>query len=204
MKIGKTAREAARKAMHADRRVTHEAATQRDHPAVKLLGSLSEAADQPPLILLGIGTIAAGAALRRPALLRSGIRVLASEIVATGLKSLVKRSVDRTRPDKAIRTGRYRFGLGKSADHEENAFPSGHTAGAVAVAGAVAYDVPAAAIPVYAVAGTVAAVQLPRGKHYVLDTLAGAVIGYVAEKTASAVLRLAEPALARMVRRPRP
>lgn len=194
---------AARKLERADRKVTHRAAAHRDAPAVKALGALSEAADQPPLIALGIGTIVLGAALRRPALLRSGVRMLASELVATKLKSLVKHSVDRTRPETSIETGKHRFAAGKSREHEETSFPSGHTAGAVAIAGAVAQDVPAAVVPAYAIAAGVAAVQMPRGKHYVLDTIAGAAIGFVAQAATSAVLRVAEPALIRLIRRSR-
>lgn len=200
----KTLRKAARKAARADRKVTHRAATQRDHPVVRALGMLSEAADQPPLLLLGMGTIVLGAVLRQPVMLRTGIRMFASEAVATGLKSIVKRSIDRTRPEKAMRTGRHRFRPGHSEDHDESSFPSGHTAGSVAVAGALMQDLPAAAIPAYAAAGSVAAVQLPRGKHYLLDTLAGAAIGVIAERSVSAVLRVAEPALVRAVRRWRP
>lgn len=200
----KTLTRAARKAMRADRALTHRAAAHRDHPAVEALGLLSEGADQPPLLLLGAGTIVLGVVLRQPVMLRTGVRMFASEAVATALKSIVKRSVDRTRPQKAIRTGKHKFEPGHSADHDEGSFPSGHTAGAVAVAGALAQDVPAAALPAYAIAGTVAAVQMPRGKHYVFDTVVGAAIGYVAERAASAVLRAAEPALARAIRRRRP
>lgn len=201
--MSKTAK-AARNVTRVDRKITHAAAAQRDAPAVKLLGGLSEAADQPPLILLGLGTIAAGALLRRPAVLRNGIRILASELVATKLKSLVKHSVDRTRPEKAIATGKHRFAPGQSHDHEETSFPSGHTAGAVAVAGAVAQDLPGALVPAYLVAGSVAAMQLPRGKHYILDVVVGAAIGLIAQKATSAVLRVAEPALVNLVRRRQP
>lgn len=192
---------AAGKLARVDRAVTNAAAAHRDAPAVKLLGAMSEVADQPPLILLGLGTIAAGAMLRRPAVMRSGVRILASELVATKLKSLVKHSVDRTRPEKAIATGKHRFERGRSHDHEETSFPSGHAAGAVAVAGAIAQDVPGALVPAYLVAGSVAAIQMPRGKHYVLDVVVGAAIGLVAQKATSAVLRVAEPALVDLMRR---
>lgn len=195
---------AAAAATRADRKFTHRAARLRDVPAVKAIGAASEAADQPPLIALGIVTIVAGAALRRPGVLRGGVRMLGSELLATGIKTLIKRSVDRTRPERAIASGTYRFGPGDSHDHDQNSFPSGHTAGAVAVARSVARDFPASALPAYAAAGAVAAVQMPRGKHYVADTLAGAVIGYVAEAGTSALLRLAEPALVRAIRRWRP
>lgn len=194
---------AAKKITHADRALTHRAAEKRDTPAVKTLGKLSEVADQPPLLLLGVGTIVVGAVLRQPVMLRTGVRMLTSEVVATGIKSIIKRSVDRTRPKKSIETGEHKFEPGKSKDHAESSFPSGHTAGAVAVAGALAKDVPVIGAPAYALAGGVAAVQMPRGKHYILDTVAGAVVGFVAQRAASAAVRVAERAIVGAVRRRR-
>lgn len=186
-----------------DRKLTHKAAKHRDDPAVKALGTVSEAADQPPLLLLGVGTIVVGAVLRQPVMLRTGVRMLASEIVATAIKTVIKRSVDRTRPETAIESGEHRFEPGTSNDHEQTSFPSGHTAGAVAVAGALAKDVPVMAAPVYALAAGVAAVQMPRGKHYMLDTVVGAAIGFVAQRAASAALRVGEAALVGAIRRRR-
>ncbi len=198
-----TMSKAAKKLAKADRKATHEAAQHRDQPAVKALGKLSEGADQPPLLLLGVGTMVVGAALRQPVMLRTGARMLASEVVATGIKSIIKRSVDRTRPAKAIATGKHDFKPGDSKDHDESSFPSGHTAGAVAVAGALAKDVPVLGAPAYALASGVAAVQMPRGKHYILDTVAGAAVGFVAQRAASAAVRVAEAALLGALKRRR-
>lgn len=191
-------RNAAKAINTADRAATHTVAKARDHPAVKTVGLLSEAADQPPLIALSVGTLLLGVVLRRPVLLRSGARMLAAELIATGMKHAIKRTVDRTRPEQAMTTGKRKFAWGDSEDHEETSFPSGHTAGAVAVARAVAHEVPGSALTAYTVAGAVGAVQMPRGKHYVLDTVAGAAIGYVAEVAAGRVLRLAEATFRRL------
>lgn len=194
---------AARKIVRADRKATHRAAAHRDAPVVKLAGAASEVADQPPLLLLGVGTIVVGAVLRRPAVIRNGARMLASEVLATAIKNGIKRSVDRTRPKKAIESGEHRFAAGTSDAHEQTSFPSGHTAGAVAVAGAIAQDVPGAIVPAYAVAAGIAGIQMPRGKHYILDTVAGAAIGFVAQKATSMIIRTAEPALVRLFKRAR-
>jgi membrane-associated phospholipid phosphatase len=191
---------AVRKIARADRKVTHRAAAHRDTPVVKLAGAASEVADQPPLLLLGVGTIVVGAVLRRPTVIRNGVRMLASEVLATAIKNGIKRSIDRTRPQKAIETGEHRFAPGKSAAHGDTSFPSGHT---VAVAGAIAHDTPAAIAPAYAVAAGVAAVQMPRGKHYIFDTVAGAAVGFVAQKATSMIIRAAEPALVRLFKRTR-
>lgn len=194
---------AAKKLAKADRDVTHEAAQHRDTPVVKAFGKLSEGADQPPLLLMGVGTMVVGALLRQPVMLRTGARMLASEAVATGIKSIIKRSVNRTRPNKAIETGKHEFKPGDSKAHGDSSFPSGHTAGAVAVAGALAKDVPVLGAPAYALASGVGAMQMPRGKHYILDTVAGAVVGFVSQRAASVAVRAAEGTLRRVLRQRR-
>lgn len=164
----------------------------RDTPVVKALSPISEAADQPPLLALGAGTLAVGAMLRNPALTRTGARMLASHLVATGLKTVLKAGVDRTRPSVAKERGHH-VGKGSGSDDTDvNAFPSGHTAGAVAVAQAVAHEAPAAATPVRALAGTVAALQLPRGAHYISDVVAGAAVGWIGERIAGIAARAIE------------
>ncbi|MEG3087048.1 phosphatase PAP2 family protein [Sphingomonas sp. PB4P5] len=200
--MGKS-KKAATSVVKADRKLSRKAAAQRDTPAVKRVEAAGDLADQPPLIVLSVVTILVGAVLRRPAVAKSGVRMLASHLIATGLKNVVKHSVDRTRPAKALDSGEHRFKTGDSREHDQTSFPSGHTAGAVAIASAVAHDAPGAALLVYAVAGAAAAAQLPSGKHYLLDTVAGAVVGYIGELVASAALRGAEAALAG-IRRPQP
>jgi membrane-associated phospholipid phosphatase len=194
-------KQAATKIVKADRTLSRKAAAKRDTPLVKGVEAAGDLADQPPLIILSVVTILVGAALRRPAVAKSGVRMLVSHLVATGLKTVVKRSVDRTRPAKALDSGKHRFKKGESREHDQSSFPSGHTAGAVAIAGAVARDAPVAALPAFATAGAVAAAQLPSGKHYLLDTIAGAAIGYVSEMATSAALHGAEAALAGIRRR---
>lgn len=188
---------AAREAVRADRKATHHAARHRHNPLVEALGTASELADQPQLVALAAGTIAVGAASGRGSVVRTGVRMLASHLVATGIKTAIKRSVDRTRPATALATGHHRFEPGHSHDHDQTAFPSGHTAGAVAIAQAIARDHPGAALPVRLTAGAVGAIQPLRGTHYVGDVLVGAVIGWVGERLASAALDAAERALAR-------
>jgi membrane-associated phospholipid phosphatase len=198
--MGKS-KQVATKVVRADHKLSRKAAAKRETPGVKAVEATADLADQPPLIVLSVVTILVGAVLRRPAVAKSGVRMLASHLVATGLKTVVKRSIDRTRPAKALDSGEQRFKKGQSREHDQSSFPSGHTAGAVAIASAVARDAPGAALPVYATAGAVAAAQLPSGKHYLLDTIAGAAIGYVSEVATSAALRGAEAALAGIRRR---
>lgn len=202
-KAGRKAGAVGRKAASVDRALTHAAARHDDGAMLRAVGAASELADQPPLIALASATIAAGALLRRPGVARTGVRMLASHLLATGIKTVIKRSVDRTRPAKAIERGRSKFAHGHSRDHDETSFPSGHTAGAVAVARAVAVDAPRTGLAAQAAAVAVGAVQMPRGKHYISDVAAGAAIGWVAEKLASAALRRTEAAVTRRLARSR-
>lgn len=180
-----------RRIERADLAVAERLGAAQDHPAVKLLGKVSEMADQPPLVALSLGTVAAGLLLRRPTLALAGARMLATHAVATGLKTAVKRTVDRTRPHVLTEEGKYVVRKGHKHGSRYNSFPSGHTAGAVAVAEAIARTEPRAAWPARGWAAAIAAIQVPRGAHYPSDIAAGAAIGFAADRT----VRLVEKAL---------
>ncbi|KTT72454.1 phosphatase PAP2 family protein [Sphingomonas endophytica] len=171
------------------------AAAEREHEAhaplralatagvVRALTPVSKLTDEPPLLALGLGTLAVGAVLRRPALARSGARMVTSHLLATGLKTVLKAGVDRTRPNAAGASPQLEKGHGTD-DSDRNAFPSGHTAGAVAVAQSIAHEVPAAAGAATLAAGTAGVAQVTRGAHYTSDVVAGAVIGWLSERVA--------------------
>ncbi len=171
----------------ADRGVTLKAAEQRDRPAVKAVGFLAEIGDQPQLVATSIGTAVIGLIARRPDMIRGGVRMLAAHAAATFVKSAIKSSVDRTRPEKAIEDGKAKFEPGDSDDHDQTSFPSGHTAGAVAVARAVSRDIDGAGAPAAIITGMVAAAQPINGKHYLSDLVVGAAVGWIAEALVSAV-----------------
>ena len=169
---------------HIDAALAEAAARQRRHPLVRVGGAVAELADQPPLIAACIATVAAGVVLRRPRLLRAGLRMLASEVVATGAKAVVKRFVARTRPRKMLKDGRYALHHDKRGEKNEgpwNSFPSGHTAGAVAVGRALVREYPAAAPAVATAATLVALVQPFTGAHFPSDVAAGAAVGLGSE-----------------------
>ena len=196
-----TAKSAGKAVLKADRRATHAAARHRDHPLAQIAGQAAEIADQPPLIALSIATAAIGLAVRRADVARGGLRMLTAHLVATGMKHVVKRSVNRTRPKRALDDGAHQFERGHSHDHELNSFPSGHLAGAVAVARALAHEVDGAGAPAALAVGAVAAAQAPAGNHYFTDMIAGAAIGWVAEAVVGAALDAAEPLVEEGVRR---
>lgn len=172
----------------ADVAAARAASEYRETPVVRVLGKLGDLADQPPLATLSLATLAAGLLTRRPRLALAGLRMVAAHAAATGAKAVIKRGVDRTRPHVLVDEGRYETGAGEHNHSDYNSFPSGHTAGAVAVARAVSRTYPGAA-PVAGVLAAIAAlVQIPRCRHYPSDVTAGALIGWGSEAATSALL----------------
>lgn len=192
--MGKIER-AAKAVATADRDVTLKAAEQRDRPVVKATGLLAEIGDQPQLVATSIGTAVIGLIARRPDMIRGGLRMLAAHAAATFVKSAIKSSIDRTRPEQAIEDGKAKFEPGDSDDHEQTSFPSGHTAGAVAVARAASRDIGGAGAPAAVISGMVAVAQPLTGKHYLSDLVVGAAVGWIAEALVSAVFDRVAPVI---------
>ena len=187
--------QAAKSVEKADRAMTHKAAAHRHKPIVKATGFLAEIGDQPQLVATSLGTVMIGLVARRPDMIRGGVRMFAAHAAATFVKSAIKSSIDRTRPEKAIEDGKARFEPGKSDDHDQTSFPSGHTAGAVAVARAASRDITGAGGPAALISGAVAAAQPVNGKHYLSDLVVGAAVGWIAEALVSAVFDRVAPAV---------
>ena len=179
----------------ADIAVAEAAAPLRHTIVVRTLGWLSEAADQPQLISLCAATLAFGLVTGNGRIARAGGRMLAAELLATGLKSAVKHRVDRSRPRVVDDGGRYTMRKGHDRASGANSFPSGHTAGAVAVARAFAREYPEHRTAALGTAAAVAVVQIPRCQHYPTDLAAGAAIGLAAEE----LVYLGEVLLARTI-----
>ena len=163
-----------------DLAAAHRAGGWRDKPLLLILGRVSDLADQPPLYALCAATAVAGVFRGNARLFRAGARMLAAEWMATKAKSFIKHRIDRTRPRLPVEGGRYAMKLGDSHESELNSFPSGHTAGAVAVARAFASEYPQHAGKAVLAAAFVGAIQIPRCKHYLSDVGVGAAIGLMA------------------------
>ena len=184
----------ASKAERLDAALATAAVRHREHPVVRVLGAVAELADQPPLLAGSAGVVVAGVALRQPRLARAGLRMLTAELVATGIKAAVKHRVVRTRPHKMLKDGRYVLDSDADGEKDEgpwNSFPSGHTAGAVAVGRALTREYPGSAPAVALAATLVALIQLPRGQHFASDVVAGAAIGFGSEKLVDAGVKTA-------------
>jgi membrane-associated phospholipid phosphatase len=149
--------------------------------SVKALSWYSEIADQPQLRALSGGLLVAGAVARSPRMMRAGARMLIAHELATFAKNFIKRRVDRTRPRTAEDEEDQKAELGGSTEKEETSFPSGHSAGATAVAAAFSREFPEYRVPALGAAGVAALAQIPRCAHYPTDVGAGIAIGAAAE-----------------------
>lgn len=164
----------------ADKEVARSAARHRHHPVVKTLGTASEIADQIPLSIVCAAMIGAGVMTHRPQMTQVGLKMMTAHVLANSVKRIIKNNFKRTRPKVMIEEQTYECEAGESEGGHDTSFPSGHTAGAVAVATVMARDLPQTAVPALAVAAMIAGIQVPRGKHYPIDVAAGAVLGLAA------------------------
>ncbi len=172
-----------------DMAVVEAAEAQKYHPAVRAVRAIGTLGDQPPMLALSATLLAQGWRDDDRRLMRAGTRMLASELVTIIIKDLVKRAVTRTRPHLLRDEGRYEVRTGGPRDGAYSSFPSGHTAGAVAVARALTREYPQTAIPAYALAATVAVGQIPECAHYPTDVAAGAMVGLASELIVDRVVR---------------
>ncbi len=186
--------EAARVVVRADREAAAALLPYEQSLPVRLLDHVADLGDQPQMRVLCGAVIAAGLIGGDRRLARAGLRMLAAHTLATLVKDAVKHRVDRTRPHAVRKAGKdARPRRGDSEAKEETSFPSGHSAGAAAVARAFVRSYPEHAAPAYAAAGVLALAQIPRCAHYPTDVGAGIVIGLAAEKVVDLAERLAFP-----------
>ncbi len=164
------------------------AARHRHHPVVQTLGTASELADQIPLALVCGAVIAGGLVSGRPHVARTGMRMMAAHILANVVKRRIKNRLRRTRPEEIVKDRDYAFEVGESEGGHDTSFPSGHTAGAVAVAAVVVRDVSPLSLPASIAAALASGVQIPRARHYPVDVAAGAALGLTAARLVDLLL----------------
>ena len=162
---------------------------------VRRVMGASEVLDQLPLVSLSAAVALAGQASGDRSLRGAGLRMLVGMGLASALKGVGKGLVARTRPTEIGERGEHRFDAPGEDDGGMQAFPSGHTAGAVATVLPLARAVPAAGPPLALAAGALVALKVVRGDHYPSDLLAGALIGLACAAAARRVVPAAERAL---------
>lgn len=170
----------ANKVEQADLKVSRKLVPAARSRPVRLLGVVSDLSDQEPLYAATAMVAAVGLVARDERLTRAGIEMLAAHLLATAVRGVIKQNVDRTRPIAAARRGRYELHKGERFESDLNSFPSGHTAGAVAVALSTARHFPVIRPVALGAAGGIAAAQVIRSKHFVTDVVGGAAIGWAA------------------------
>jgi membrane-associated phospholipid phosphatase len=184
------AKRPARRALAADSAAARLARQYKDTLPVKALEHVADLGDQPPMRILCGAVIGIGLLSGNRHLARTGVAMLAAHTLATFVKDEVKERVDRTRPRSAAKPGKdSKPRPGDKTAKEETSFPSGHSAGAAAVARAFARGYPEHAGKAYAAAGFLALAQIPRCAHYPTDVGAGLAIGVAAEAVTEAVLK---------------
>jgi membrane-associated phospholipid phosphatase len=181
--------EPARRLLAADNAAARLARRYEDSAAVKILEHVADLGDQPPMRILCGAVIGVGLLAGDRRLARAGVAMLAAHSLATFVKDEVKERVDRTRPRSADEPGKdAKPRPGDDTAKEETSFPSGHAAGAAAVARAFARAYPEHAGKAYTAAAILALAQIPRCAHYPTDVGAGLAIGVAAEAVTEAVL----------------
>ena len=171
----------------ADLEVTETLEEYRDTPLFQAWALVAKLGDQPELRLISAGFIAAGLASRNDRLAAAGMRMLVAHELATLAKDFIKTRIDRTRPRSAGSAREAKARPGGRTGKEHTSFPSGHSAGSVAVAQAFAREFPGHRLPALAAAATVALGQIPKTAHYPSDVAAGAILGTAAEALVSVV-----------------
>jgi len=109
--------------------------------------------------------------------------------LAIAIKNLGKNNIDRTRPSSTKNGKRYRMEPGSSISKDLRSFPSGHSAGAMALARAFGRHFPQDRNAAYAAAGVLGAMQVARRAHFPSDVAAGLLVGAVAVDVGSRFLR---------------
>ncbi|MBA3651713.1 MAG: phosphatase PAP2 family protein [Chthoniobacterales bacterium] len=172
----------------ADVELGKEIGKRRHHPAVKAASKFGKLGDQGPLYALSAGLLVIGILTRNRRLTGSALSMGGAIALADRAKCGVKAIVHRTRPNVLLEEGVYKRGEGGSEDKEEQSFPSGHTAGSVAVARALSRHYPAAGAGAGVAALAVGLSRVAKGSHWPLDIVAGAIIGFASEAIATHVI----------------
>ena len=170
-----------------DKEIADQAGEYSDQLPVRALSRIAKLGDQPELRLISGGVIAAGLLLGRGRLFRAGVRMLLAHEAATAAKDLIKSRIDRTRPHSARSKEEAKPKPGRSTAKRLRSFPSGHSAGSVAVAQAFAREYPQHRAAALTAAGVVAVGQVPKSAHYPTDVVAGALIGAATEAAIAGV-----------------
>ncbi len=145
----------------------------------RLARTLTRAGDASSWVAYGVLLLAT----LQPAGVTAALRLGTAAGLATMLSQILKRSLGRARPDRAI----HGFEA-LSGNPDRFSFPSGHTAAAFAVAVAFGAGPLGLAAALFLIALGIAVSRVYLGAHYPLDVAAGATVGAAAGLATRALL----------------
>jgi len=183
----KNLRKKAGKLTAAEAKATRALAPRRK-PQAKLVEAVGQLGDQPELRTVSSLVLATGLLSANRRLVRAGVRMLLAHEIATLAKDLIKERIDRTRPHSAKTHSERTVKRGRHTAKTMTSFPSGHSAGAVAVARALGREYPQLQAPALAAAAVIAGMQVPRLNHYPTDVAAGVLLGAASEAAANLIV----------------
>lgn len=198
--MAKTLTPAPKPMLELDRRARTALLPYKETAPVKAIDWLSQAGDQTQMRIACGATFAIGLVRRDPRMMGAAVKMLVAHEAATVAKNWVKDRVVRDRPRSAKGDQRPRKGADKRK--EKSSFPSGHAAGAFAVAGALAAEYPRRGLATHAAAGAIALGRIPRSAHYPSDVAAGVALGAATGGAVNLVWALARRALVSLRRAP--
>ena len=184
MPKSKTLQKAARKLTAAEAKAVRSVAPD-GGPQAKIVELVGKLGDQPELRTLSGAVLAAGLLSANRRLIRAGVRMLLAHEIATLAKDLIKERIDRTRPHSATTHSERAVKRGRHTAKTKTSFPSGHSAGATAVARAFGREYPRLQAPALAAAAVVSGMQVPRLNHFPSDVAAGIMLGAASEAAAN-------------------
>jgi len=172
-----TTESAAEPLFELDRKARQVFLAHRRDRAVKVLDRLGDAGDQPPLRWLSGAVLALGLIRGDTRMMRAGAKMLLAHELATAAKTRIKHRIDRSRPRSANGMNGHLPKPGHDNSKEETSFPSGHAAGSMAVALALATEYPQHRAAGIAASAAIGLSRIPTCAHYPSDVAAGWVVG---------------------------
>ena len=157
-------------------------------PVTKGLGKVAKLGDQEPLYAASIILAVAGLVVSDRRLVHAGIRVGVAVAVSDILKSVTKKLVTRSRPKSVVEGQGYQREEGGSDEKAKQSFPSGHVAATLAASRALYRVYPRTGPVGLGVTVALGGARVAAAEHWPSDILAGALIGYVSEKTSGTIL----------------
>ncbi|HKV74019.1 MAG TPA: phosphatase PAP2 family protein [Gemmatimonadales bacterium] len=157
----------------------HHASQQRNDSKDDAAGIFRHFGQPEVYVTVGLGTIATGLIAGNNRITMAGVRISSAVLLAGGTTVIIKRIVGRWRPYQTDHAWQF-----SPFDKDYDAFPSGHTSVAFALATSASDEIHRtwATIPLYIIATGTGLSRLNDDKHWFSDVVAGAALGFTSAK----------------------